>query len=64
MNGFTEQAYKVFELFDKQWALVTAGTPEQFNSCTVAWGSLGKRKETEPLPPDSAPFRCFLPFSP
>ncbi len=41
MSGFEEQAYPVFELFSRQWALVTAGTAERFNSCTVAWGSMG-----------------------
>ena len=30
-----------FELFRDHWALVTAGTPERFNTCTVGWGSLG-----------------------
>lgn len=30
-----------FERFDKDWALVTAGTPERFNSMTVSWGSMG-----------------------
>ena len=30
-----------FERFDKDWALVTAGTPEHFNSMTVSWGSMG-----------------------
>ena len=41
MSGFEEKEYKVFDLFEKQWALVTAGNMERFNSCTVAWGSLG-----------------------
>ena len=31
----------VFERFEKQWALVTAGTPEHFNGCTVGWGCMG-----------------------
>mgnify|MGYP000037245011 FL=1 len=35
------EAYNVFELFDRQWALVTAGSIEHYNSCTVGWGSLG-----------------------
>lgn len=30
-----------FERFDKDWALVTAGTPEHFNSMTISWGSMG-----------------------
>lgn len=31
----------VFRKFDKQWALVTAGTPEHYNTMTISWGSLG-----------------------
>ena len=30
-----------FERFDKDWALLTAGTPERFNSMTISWGSMG-----------------------
>ena len=30
-----------FTLFDRRWAIVTAGSMERFNSCTVSWGSLG-----------------------
>ncbi len=30
-----------FAIFNKQWALVTAGTPEDFNTMTVSWGGLG-----------------------
>jgi flavin reductase (DIM6/NTAB) family NADH-FMN oxidoreductase RutF len=30
-----------FERFNKDWALVTAGTPEHFNSMTISWGSMG-----------------------
>lgn len=41
MSGFKEKDYKVFEMFRDQWALVTAGGPEDFNSCTLGWGSLG-----------------------
>lgn len=29
------------ETFDRRWALVTAGTPEDFNTMTVSWGGLG-----------------------
>ena len=39
--NYEEKEYKVFELFQKQWALVTAGKMEKFNSCTVSWGSMG-----------------------
>ena len=31
----------IFSLFDKKWALLTAGNKESFNSMTVSWGSLG-----------------------
>ena len=30
-----------FTKFDKDWALVTAGTKEKFNSMTIAWGAMG-----------------------
>ena len=33
--------YDPFKRFDKDWALVTAGTKEDFNTMTVSWGSLG-----------------------
>ena len=41
MAVWEEKEYKVFELFAKRWALVTAGNMDHFNSCTVGWGSLG-----------------------
>ena len=31
----------VFSLFAKEWALVTAGTMERHNGCTIGWGSMG-----------------------
>ena len=30
-----------FERFNRDWALVTAGTPGHFNSMTISWGSMG-----------------------
>ena len=30
-----------FTKFEKDWALLTAGTKEHFNSMTIGWGSLG-----------------------
>lgn len=30
-----------FTKFDKDWALVTSGTKEKFNSMTVSWGAMG-----------------------
>lgn len=32
---------KVFEAFHSDWALVTAGTLENFNTMTIGWGGLG-----------------------
>lgn len=37
MKNFRQEDYKVFEMFDKQWALVTAGGMDHFNSCTIGW---------------------------
>lgn len=31
----------VFRLLDKDWMLVTAGTPEDYNTMTASWGHLG-----------------------
>lgn len=31
----------VFQKFDRQWALVTAGTAAHYNTMTVSWGGLG-----------------------
>ena len=31
----------IFTLFDQKWALVTAGTPTNFNSMTISSGSMG-----------------------
>ena len=41
MKPFEEKDYRVFDMFNNQWALVTAGTPVHYNTCTIAWGSLG-----------------------
>lgn len=30
-----------FSIFDKEWALLTAGKPEHWNTMTVSWGGLG-----------------------
>lgn len=32
---------KSFNVFDKEWALVTAGTMGNFNTMTISWGGLG-----------------------
>lgn len=31
----------VFSLFDDQWTLITAGTPQDCNTMTAGWGGLG-----------------------
>lgn len=31
----------IFDCFQNGWALVTAGTPEDFNTMTVSWGAMG-----------------------
>jgi flavin reductase (DIM6/NTAB) family NADH-FMN oxidoreductase RutF len=31
----------IFNIFDERWALVTAGTPDDFNAMTISWGSMG-----------------------
>ena len=31
----------VFSVFDKKWALLTAGDKESFNTMTVSWGGMG-----------------------
>ena len=31
----------IFETFDKQWALLTAGDMDNFNTMTISWGGLG-----------------------
>ena len=41
MKPFEEKDYRVFDMFNNQWALVTAGTNVHYNTCTIAWGSLG-----------------------
>lgn len=39
--NFTAKAYNVFEMFNDRWALATAGTIEDYNTMTIAWGSMG-----------------------
>lgn len=41
MEPFEAKDYKVFDMFNNQWALVTAGERASYNTCTIAWGSLG-----------------------
>ncbi len=39
--GIKETGFDVFRMFDTQWGLATAGTLEDFDGCTISWGSLG-----------------------
>lgn len=39
--NFTEKDYKVFQLFNDRWALATAGSIDNYNTMTIAWGSMG-----------------------
>ncbi|MBR0409457.1 MAG: flavin reductase [Eubacterium sp.] len=32
---------EIFSQYDKKWALLTAGKPEDFNTMTISWGGLG-----------------------
>jgi len=41
MKAFETKDYKAFTMFEERWALVTAGTLDDFNTCTVSWGSMG-----------------------
>lgn len=46
MSQFTaikpqEIAENPFKLIGSDWALVTAGTPEKFNTMTISWGGVG-----------------------
>ena len=38
---FTGKKYDVFQMFNDRWALVTAGNIENYNTMTIAWGSMG-----------------------
>ena len=37
----TEITDNVFKLLDKDWMLVTAGTPDHYNTMTASWGHMG-----------------------
>ena len=37
----SEAAFAALDLFKSRWALVTAGNTDDFNTCTVSWGSMG-----------------------
>lgn len=38
----TDIKENAIELFDRKWALVTAGVPGEVNTMTISWGSLGE----------------------
>ena len=41
MENFPNVGFDVFSLFNDRWALVTAGTPERYNTMTIGWGTMG-----------------------
>lgn len=41
LKPFEKEAFPAFTMFNQHWGLVTAGTPDKFNTCTIGWGSLG-----------------------
>lgn len=41
MADFESRDYRVFEMFRNNWAVVSAGDVQNFNGCTVSWGSIG-----------------------
>ena len=45
MKSFETKDYKAFTMFEDRWALITAGTLDHFNTCTVSWGSSKNRWE-------------------
>ena len=40
-TDFKGKAYNVFQMFNDQWAVITAGTLEKYNAMTISWGSMG-----------------------
>ena len=40
-ENFMDQQYEIFRKFSRQFAVLTAGTPEKFNAMTIGWGMLG-----------------------
>ena len=39
--SFIDRQYDVFRMFNDRWALATAGTIGNYNTMTIAWGSMG-----------------------
>lgn len=40
-ENFASADYDVFSMFNDRWALCTAGTPEEYNTMTIGWGTMG-----------------------
>ena len=40
-GNFTTEKYDVFSLFNDRWGLATAGTPDDYNTMTIGWGTMG-----------------------
>ena len=38
---FTVKSDDIYSKFDSEWALLTAGTTQKFNSMTISWGGVG-----------------------
>ena len=41
MTNITDLNVNIFQLFNQQWALLTAGTMSDYNAMTISWGQLG-----------------------
>lgn len=41
IENFASAKYDVFSMFNNQWALCTAGTPDEYNTMTIGWGTMG-----------------------
>lgn len=41
MENFSKAKFDVFSMFDERWALCTAGTPAEYNTMTIGWGTMG-----------------------
>ena len=38
---FLGKDLNAISMFETKWALASAGTPDDFDGCTISWGSLG-----------------------
>ena len=38
---FFDKKYEIFNMFNKDWGLATAGNIDDFDGCTISWGSFG-----------------------